>query len=241
MAYVVALIPARSGSKGVLHKNIRPLAGHPLIAYSVKAGERVRNIDRTIVSTDSQEYGEIARRYGADVPFLRPAELATDRSTDYEFVTHALDWLEQNERKLPDFIVQLRPTTPLRQIGIVEAAVDRMLADSDATSLRSVHEMSETAYKCFEIEHNRLRCIGSGSSDVETANRPRQDFPKTYHANGYVDVLRTAFVRAHRQVHGNRVAAYITPVALEVDMPADFELLELQVKRDWHIHNSLFG
>lgn len=241
MAYVVALIPARSGSKGVPHKNIRPLAGHPLIAYSVRAGVRARNIDRTIVSTDSREYGEIAQRYGADAPFLRPAELAADASADYEFVAHALDWLEQHENRVPDLVVQLRPTTPLREIGIVEAAVDGMLADNDATALRSVHEMSETAYKCFEIESNRLKCFGSGSFDVEAANRPRQGFPKTYHANGYVDVLRSAFIRAYRMIHGSRVAAFVTPAAVEVDTPADFELLELQVQRGRHVYSSLFG
>lgn len=241
MAYVVALIPARSGSKGVAHKNIRPLAGHPLIAYAVKAGTRARRIDRTIVSTDSREYAEIAQRYGAEVPFLRPAGLATDRSTDYEFVVHALDWLEHNENRVPDLVVQLRPTTPLREIGVVEAALDRLLGDGEATSLRSVHEMSETAYKCFEIEDGRLKCVGNGSFDVETANRPRQDFPRTYHANGYVDVLRTAFIRARRKIHGDRVAAYVTPVVLEVDTPEDLELLELQVQRDRHIHANLFG
>lgn len=241
MAYVVALIPARAGSKGVPHKNIRLLAGYPLIAYSVRAGTRARNINRTIVSTDSQEYADIARQHGAEAPFLRPEALATDRSGDYEFVVHALDWIERNEGQVPDFIVQLRPTTPMRELSVVESAIDTMLVDNDATALRSVHEMSETAYKCFEIKNNRLKRLGSDSFDVETANRPRQGFPKTYHANGYVDVLKTSFIRNQRQLHGNRVAAFITPVSVEVDTAADFELLELQVQRDRHIFTPLFG
>lgn len=241
MAYVVALIPARAGSKGVPGKNIRLLAGHPLIAFSVKAGIHARNIDRTLVSTDSRDYGGIAERYGAEVPFLRPAELATDQATDYEFVAHALDWFEQHEQRVPDFIVHLRPTTPLRQTGIVEAAVDTMLKNTTATALRSVHEMSETAYKCFEIDHELLKCVGSGSFELEAANRPRQGFPKTYHANGYVDVLRTAFIRAQRQLHGSRVAAFITPPAVEVDTAADFDLLEFQMQRERHLYAPLFG
>lgn len=241
MAYVVALIPARAGSKGVPGKNIRMLAGHPLISYSVKAAIHAHNIDRTLVSTDSREYGDIAERYGAEVPFLRPAELATDQATDYEFVAHALDWFEQHEQRVPDYIVHLRPTTPLRQAGVVEAAVDAMLKNTAATALRSVHEMSETAYKCFEIDHDLLKCVGSGSFELEAANRPRQGFPKTYHANGYVDVLRTVFIRAQHQLHGNRVAAFVTPAVVEVDTSADFDLLEFQMQRDGHLYAPLFG
>lgn len=240
MAYVVALIPARAGSKGVPDKNVRLLAGHPLIAYSVKASVHARNIDRTLVSTDSPEYGEIARRYGAEVPFLRPPELATDQSTDYEFVAHALEWLELSEHRLPDYIVHLRPTTPLRRTEVVENAIDKMLGNSTATALRSVHEMSETAYKCFEIEGSLLKCVGSGSFELEIANRPRQGLPKTYHANGYVDVLKTSFIRAHRQIHGNRVAAFVTPPAVEVDVPADVDLLEFQIQRDRDSYASWF-
>lgn len=240
MAYVVALVPARAGSKGVPDKNVRLLGGHPLIAYSVKAGVHARNVDRTLVSTDSREYSEIARQYGAETPFLRPSAFATDQSTDYEFVVHALDWFEQNERRVPDYIVQLRPTTPLRQIAVVEAAVDAMLKNAEATALRSVHEMSETAYKCFEIDGDRLKCVGSGSFELEAANRPRQDFPKTYHANGYVDVLKTSFIRAQRQIHGNRVAAFVTPAAVEIDAQADFDLLEFQIQRDRDLYAPLF-
>ena len=115
MSYVVALVPARAGSKGVPNKNIRSLAGHPLLAYSVRAGVKAGNIDRVIVSTDSAEYADIAKRYGGEAPFLRPAPLAGDRSSDYEFIAHALDWMQQNEKRLPDLIVHLRPTTPLRE------------------------------------------------------------------------------------------------------------------------------
>jgi len=240
MAYVVALIPARAGSKGIPDKNVRPLGGHPLIAYSVKAGVHARNIDRTLVSTDSREYGEIAKRYGAEVPFLRPPEIAADKSTDYEFVAHALDWLEHNEHRVPDYIVHLRPTTPLRRVEVVERAVDAMLKNTVATALRSVHEMSESAYKCFEIENDILKCVGSGSFELEAANRPRQGFPKTYHANGYVDVLNTSFVRARLQIHGNRVAAFVTPAIVEADTPDDFDLLEFQIQRDRDSYTSLF-
>lgn len=241
MSYVVALVPARAGSKGVPNKNIRSLAGHPLLAYSVRAGVKAGNIDRVIVSTDSAEYADIAKRYGAEAPFLRPAPFAGDRSSDYEFVAHALDWMEQHEKRLPDLIVHLRPTTPLREASRVAAAVTALGLDADATALRSVHEMSESAYKCFEIEEQRLKTVASGFFELDAANQARQLFPKTYHANGYVDVLKTAFIRAYGRIHGNRVTAFITPPVVEVDTEADFALIEYQASSNPAITNQLFA
>lgn len=241
MSYVVALVPARAGSKGVPNKNIRSLAGHPLLAYSVRAGVKAGNIDRVIVSTDSLEYAELARRYGAEAPFLRPAPLAGDRSTDYEFIAHALDWMEQNEKRLPELIVHLRPTTPLREASRVAAAVTALQLDGLATALRSVHEMPESAYKCFEIEEQRLKTVGSGSFELDAANQARQLFPKTYYANGYVDVLKTDFIRAQKRIHGNHVTAFVTPPVAEVDTEADFALLEYQAGNNPGLLDQLFA
>ena len=113
MSEVVALIPARAGSKGVPGKNIRLLGGYSLLAWSIAASLKTKSIDRVIVSTDSEEYATLARELGADVPFLRPAELSGDRSTDYDFVLHSLNWLRENSSE-PDYIVHIRPTTPFR-------------------------------------------------------------------------------------------------------------------------------
>ena len=145
MSSTVALIPARSGSKGVLDKNIRPLGGWPLIAYSIRAGLLAENIDRVIVSTDSEHYADLAKKYGAEVPFLRPKSISEDASTDYEFVKHALDWFQMSGKELPKFIVHLRPTTPLRKPSVVADAVEALRRENEATALRSVHEMSESA------------------------------------------------------------------------------------------------
>ena len=240
MPHVVALIPARAGSKGVPNKNVRLLNGHPLLAFSIKAGTLTRGIDRTLVSTDSPEYREIGLRYGAEVPFLRPAGIAGDTATDLQYVTHALDWLEGEGEPVPDFIVQLRPTTPLRDPLLIQQALAQMTGDPAPTALRSIHEMSETAYKCFEVENGRLKCIGSGSFDVEEANRPRQSFPATYHANGYVDILRTSFIRQTNRLHGDRVAAFVTPRTVEVDTPEDFAELEFDMRRKADLFHVLF-
>jgi len=122
MAKVIALIPARSGSKGVPNKNTRLLGGHPLIEWSIIAARKAKQIDRVIVSTDSREYAELSIRLGAEAPFLRPTEISGDRATDYDFVAHALNWLEVNGGE-PAHIVHLRPTTPFRNPDVIDDAI----------------------------------------------------------------------------------------------------------------------
>ena len=234
MTYVVALIPARSGSRGLPGKNIRKLVGIPLLVYSVRAAQKAGNIDRVIVSTDSEEYAEIAKKASAEVPFIQPVETARDDSGDYPFLAHALAWMDRSEKRLPDLIVHLRPTTPLRDPALVADAVQRMALRDDEdwrhgepTALRSVHEMSESAHKCFQVINGSLVTL-EGSFDVESANRPRQDYITTYQANGYVDVLRTDYIRRHGKIHGDRVTAFATPPVIEVDTEENFKLLQLQ-------------
>jgi len=148
---IYAIIPARAGSKGVKNKNIRCLAGYPMIAYSIAACKMSKQIERIIVSTDSEEYAKIARYYGAETPFLRPAEIAGDQSTDIEFMEHAIDWLAENEKTVPEYFVHIRPTYPLRQIRVIEEAISKMCEDVTATSLRSAHLASNTPYKWFNM------------------------------------------------------------------------------------------
>ena len=241
MANIVAVIPARSGSKGVPDKNIKLLAGHPLIAYSIAAARLAKNVDRVIVSTDSERYANIAREYGAEVPFLRPVEISGDSSSDYEFIKHALDWMKENEGYQPEYFVHLRPTTPLREPKHIDAAIERIRQNDNATSLRSVHEMSETAYKTVEIDRNYLKCICSGSFDLDAANQPRQVFPKTYIANGYVDIYKSSYVVKNKKILGDKVIAYVTPRIFEVDTIEDFDYLEYQVAKEPTIVKNLFG
>ena len=237
---IIAVIPARSGSKGVPDKNIKLLAGKPLIAYSIAVAKKSKLINRTIVSTDSKKYASLAKEYGAEVPFLRPAELAGDTSTDYEFVKHLLDWLKSNENCQPDYLVHLRPVVPLRDSRIIDSAIEAFINNTEATSLRSAHEMSETAYKKFEIESNYFKAVGSDSFELDALNEPRQKYFKTYDPNGYVDVLKTSFVLSENKIHGNRVMPFITPMSYEIDAEEDFEYLEWQINRNDEIIRKLF-
>ncbi len=241
MAGVVAVIPARSGSKGVVNKNIKLLAGHPLIAYSIVAAQLARSIDRIIVSTNSKDYANIAREYGAEVPFLRPDEISSDTSTDYDFIKHLIDWMLHNEGDIPKFLVHLRPTTPLREEKYIDSAIKHMKQAGYATALRSVHEMSESAYKAFEIEGDYLKSIRSNYFALDIANNPRQRFKKTYQANGYVDVIETEYVIESNMLHGDHVIAFVTPYVAEVDTVDDFDYLEYLVAKEPAIVNTLFG
>ena len=240
MAKVVAIIPARFGSKGVVDKNVKLLAGYPLIAYSIAAARLASRIDRIIVSTDSKEYAGIAEKYGAEVPFLRPAEISGDASTDYDFVIHLLDWVLNNEESMPDYLVHLRPTTPLRDTVLIDKAIDCIKKNPAATALRSVHEMSESAYKAFETENGYLKCICSRSSDVDAANRARQAYERTYQANGYVDIIKTAYVLENNKLHGDNVLAFVTPCVVEIDTLSDFDYLEYQVAKDPTVVDRFF-
>jgi len=240
MVEVVAIVPARSGSKGIANKNILKLRGHPLIAYSIRAALLAPSISRVIVSTDSPEYASIARRYGAETPFLRPKEISEDYSTDIEFIEHAVNWFYQEDGNIPDLMVHLRPTTPLREPDVIEKAIVEIVETEEATALRSIHEMSNTAYKCFEVKEGYLACICSGSLDIEPTTLARQTFSKTYEPNGYVDILKTEIVMATKRLHGNKVIAFETPRVTDIDMLDDYEYLKYQIDNDKKLLQNYF-
>ncbi|MBR5420394.1 MAG: acylneuraminate cytidylyltransferase family protein [Lachnospiraceae bacterium] len=223
---IYAIIPARAGSKGVKNKNIRCVKGYPLLAYAIAAAKNCSRVSRILVSTDSEEYAAIARYYGAETPFLRPAEYATDTSPDIEFMEHAIGWLDKHEGKLPEFFMHLRPTSPLREKELVDAAVDRMLSDPQATSLRSAHKQVFPPYKMFCIRPDGYyRSFIEGMS-IDEANQPRQDFDQVYTPDGYVDLLRTEFIQKNHKMHGDKVISYIIPKAVDVDAKDDLDYIE---------------
>ena len=121
---ILCLIPARSGSKSLPHKNIKLLNNKPLLAYSIEQAKNSKYNMRIIVSTDSKEYSDIANKYGAETPFLRPKEISQDNSTDFEFIKHAIEWLKENENYYPDIILQLRPTQPERKVSDIDKCLD---------------------------------------------------------------------------------------------------------------------
>lgn len=241
MEKTYAIIPARCGSKGVPDKNIKLLSGKPLIAYSIMAARKSTFIDRVVVSTDSSKYAEIALEFGAEAPFIRPAEFSTDQSGDPEVMNHALDWFQENNWVEPSLIVHLRPTTPFRDPVILDDAIKHFRKLPVDTALRSVHEMSNTAYKSFEIDNGLLKNTITGDFNLDASNHPRQFYPKTYDCNGYVDILRTSFIKNNTEkIHGNNVYAFVTPFVGEVDTLEEFEYLEFMAAKHPLFYNRLF-
>src|SRR5512141_3145292 len=133
---VVAILPARGGSKGIPRKNIRPFAGYPLIAYSIAAARQAETVTRVIVSTDDAEIAEAARQYGAETPFMRPPELAADRTMDLPVFQHAVTWLAEHEGYHPEIVLHLHPTSPVRPRGALDRAVRQMLEHPEADCTR---------------------------------------------------------------------------------------------------------
>jgi N-acylneuraminate cytidylyltransferase len=235
---VYALVTARSGSKGVIDKNIKVIANHSLLEWSIKACLKSKQISNVYLSTDSTKYAEIGKESGALVPFLRPPELADDKAVDLDVIKHFLSQMSET----PDALVHIRPTTPLRDPLVLDKAIELFFSKkNELTSLRSVHEMSESAYKAFEVnEKEFLSTIGSIESG-DKANLPRQAFPKTYVANGYVDVLDPNYVLKENKLHGDKIFAFKTPVVTEVDSIEDLEYLEWQITKHPQLLKTVFG
>ncbi len=237
----IAIIPARGGSKGVPKKNITLLGGYPLIAYSIIASKLCHGIKRTIVSTDSKEIADIAVHYGAEVPFMRPQEFAQDNSTDTEVFAHALQWFQLNEGCIPDFLVQLRPTTPLRNPDDIDKAIEYLLNHSLASGLRSAHALAEPPHKMFQLNSDGYwEGFFPNDPRPEYYNLPRQMLPKAYKPNGYVDIIKTEQFLKTRSLYGPQILGFVTPFTGEIDTPEDFEILSYKLQKEGHsLHQYL--
>jgi CMP-N,N'-diacetyllegionaminic acid synthase len=228
----IAIIPARSGSKSVRDKNIVTLGGFPLLAFSIVVAHLSKRVTRVILSTDSEEYAEIGRKFGAEVPFLRPAELSTDTATDRDFMFHAMNWILSHEEDVPEFWVHLRPTTPLREARHMDEAVDLLAKNPNATALRSAHVAPESPFKWFRRNNEGyLMSLTSENTSLDQFNLPRQAFPDVYIPDGYVDVIRSSFVLGGSSFHGDKVLGYESPPCTEVDSAEELDRLEFQLQK----------
>ncbi len=225
---VLAIVPARGGSKSIPRKNIMPFAGHPLIAYSIAAGLKARTVRRVIVSTDDAEISAIARDYGAETPFPRPASLALDETPDLPVFEHALAWLERHEGYRPEIVVQLRPTSPARPLDCVDRAVEILLAHPEADSVRGVVASAQNPYKMWSIEENgRMKALLADGMD-EPYNMPRQSLPPTYWQTGHVDAIRLATILEKGSMSGDIILPLVLDprFTVDIDNPRDLERAE---------------
>lgn len=222
---ILAIIPARAGSKSIPNKNIRSLLGKPLIAYSIDHALRSEMVNRIIVSTDSEQYAEIAKFYGAEVPFLRPSEISQDFSTDLEFFIHALEWLKVNEGYEPEICVQLRPTHPVRDPMDIDAMIRQLISFPEADSVRSVvRNKTVTPFKMWYMDENRyLKPLLSLPDISEPYNQPRQILPVTYFQNASIEVIRTSTILSQRTLSGTNILGYLMDEEFDIDYEKDFD------------------
>lgn len=231
---ILGLVTARGGSKGIPGKNIKPLAGKPLIAYTIGAAKESGIFDRLILSTDDERIAEVARGHGCEVPFLRPAKFAQDTTPHLPVVQHAVKWLKDNESYSPDWVMILQPTAPLRQAFHIREAID-LMQKTGADSVVSVYEVPGhyNPHWQFVIGENNRMAIFTGETFSGIIRR-RQDLPKTYTRNGAIYLFRTdlLFDPADPNFYGDRISAYIMDdrYNVNIDNMVDWEEAERRLR-----------
>lgn len=220
---VIAIIPARGGSKGLPRKNLAWLGGFPLIGWSIAAALEARLVDAVVVSTDDEETACVAEALGAEVPFIRPAELAADDTPDLPVFEHALHALRSLRGWSPELVVQLRPTSPLRRRGMVDEAVQLLRAHPDADSLRAVTAPGQTPYKMWRLQGSLLEPL-LGTTEQELFNAPRQSLPAVFWQTGQIDVIRAATILGRRSMTGRRIVPFFVDPRHAVDIDGEEHL-----------------
>ena len=225
MSNILGLINARGGSKSIPHKNIAPLSGKPLIAWTIEAALRSSSLTRVVVSTDDPVIADVSRKFGAEVPFLRPTELARDDTPGIEPVLHAVCWLAEQENYRPDYVMLLQPTSPLRNTADIEAAVE--LAHTGICD--AVVSVSEAAMHPFWMKQiNDNGELADFVPAVEQYTR-RQDLPPAYALNGAIYLIRREALLNQRTLCPLHTLAYVMPAerALDIDTPWELQLADL--------------
>lgn len=231
---ILCLILARGGSKRIPKKNILDLGGKPLIAYTIECAKGSKYINRIIVSTDDADIAKVAKEYDAEVPFARPTEISKDDSTELDTFKHALKWLKKNEGYEPDIIVKLFPTSPFRKTESVDSAIELLIDNPDADSVRSVRLCSEHPYKMWTIEKNRLKSL------IPIEQKPKQAhtlsyqvLPKVYIQNASIDVTRASNIWQKESITGTEIVPFLMEEVESIDINSmlDLELAKLIIEK----------
>lgn len=223
---MIALIPARGGSKGLPGKNIKNLCGKPLIAHTIEAALKAEGIERVIVTTDSEEIAAVAREYGAEVPFLRPAALAGDTSSAVDVYLHAVDFLEKESGRSIEKFMVLLPTAPLRNSVNIEQAL-RQFYEKNAETLISMREAETPISWYYEMNiEGRVKNLGL---DAENAVKNRQVNKKYYIPNGAIYILDKELLKEKRTYYSENTVAYLMSAeqSVDIDCELDFKMAEL--------------
>ena len=240
---VLAIIPARGGSKGVPRKNIYPVCGIPLLVYSIKHALEAKAVNRVLVTTDDEEIRQIAIKAGAEAPFLRPSELAADNSPDHPVFAHALDYLESSGGYIPDIIVHLRPTSPIRPLGLIDECISMLkAAGNELDSVVTVSEVNRHPFRMFRLENSdkftRALPIDDYVSRFNLSELPhlidRHEWPQYFYYNCVVDVLWSKNIAKYSNTTGGRIGAIKIPNDIDIDIDTlnDIKAFEFILNRD---------
>lgn len=220
---ILAIIPARGGSKGLPRKNVLPLLGEPLIAYTIKEAKKSKYITRIIVTTDDDEIAGISLKYGAEVPFRRPKELAGDNTSTNDVIEHVLNVIVKEEEKLPDIICLLQCTSPLRTVSDIDSTIEKMLK-TNSDSAVAVCEVESNPYWTNIFEGERLEYFLEEGKNITR----RQDLPKIYEINGAVYVARTESFKKYKTLETPNMTGYVMEKekSIDIDTLIDFKMAE---------------
>lgn len=229
----IAIIPARGGSKGIPRKNLVQVMDKPLVVHSIDHALAAQSVDRVLVSTDDDEIRQVSLNAGAEVPFLRPKELAGDEVLDLPVFEHSLKYLAEAENYRPEIVVHLRPTAPLRRPVWIDEAVALLRNDQSADSVRSVSPPDKHPYRIFRIGKQGYLYPVMKHEHSQPYLLRRQDLPTMYYYNCVIDVTRSETIRQKRSMTGDKILPYIMAAedSFDIDSPDDLEIVRLFAKR----------
>ena len=228
---ILTIIPARGGSKGIRLKNLSKIYGKPLVAYSIEHSLASKLINRTIVSTDNEEIAKVSEEYGAEIPIFRSKELAGDDILDFPVFEHMLTYLKKEENYEPEIVVHLRPTSPYREPKWIDSAINLLVENPSADSVRSVSEPSQHPYRVFEIKNKYLHPL-MNERHPEPYLLRRQDLPKMYYYNCVIDVTKPSTIFNKKSMTGDKMLPYImkSEDSIDIDTPMDLEFAKVFLK-----------
>jgi len=224
---ILALIPARGGSKRLPRKNIRPLLGKPLIAWTIEEALISKYIDRVIVSTDDEEIAKVSRKYGAEVPFMRPKELATDEARSVDVILHALKYLEDADNYSPAIVVLLQPTSPLRTRDDIDKAI-KIFYRNRCKSLISVYEAPNHYLWLYEVKGEFLKLVGCLHKRLNNSVSP-----KLYIPNGAIYITEVETLKTYETFYIEELSYYVMPYerSIDIDTELEFDIAENLIKK----------
>ena len=223
---ILAIIPARGGSKGIRRKNLQKLSGKPLIAHTIIAAKKTKSINKIIVSTDDKEIGKISKNNGAEVPFLRPKQISKDTSSIIEVIKHALKFLQENQSYVPDIIILLQPTSPLRTSQLITKTINT-LKKSKATSVITVSKITKHPYASYWLKNDFLKPFEKNFTKYSR----RQEFPDVFFPTGAVYTFWYDTLKKFNSLHGPKIKPIVVhDEDIDIDNLRDLFFAEMMLK-----------